>query len=152
MDSIEITVEYPDPSSIKISEFEGKLYIGNSARLNVVFTPERVSDETITWESSDNDVASISADGVITGKQTGRTTIKATSFNGKTHEIRVDVTVDPRTIKYSYVVNRSNGVFHSSGCWHIDQMSEWNKMYVTETWDYMMTYYTPCSDCYYKPY
>lgn len=47
------------------------------------FTPATATDKTVTWKSSDESVATVSAEGVVTALKLGTTTITATSSNGK---------------------------------------------------------------------
>lgn len=47
-------------------------------------TPERANVGTITWTSSDNTIATVSAAGVVTAKKVGQVTITATSSNDTT--------------------------------------------------------------------
>ncbi len=152
-DSIEIIVKYPDPVSIEISGSDGKLDVGKSVKLSVSFTPENVSDETITWESSNTDVAEVSSDGTVTGKRAGNTTITATTVNGKIASIEINVKevyVDPHSIVQSYIINTnpSSKKFHLPGCYDVSKMKEENKWYVKASWyDIVSWGYEPCQHC-----
>ena len=66
---------------------EGEVY-----ELKVTITPERFTDKTLSWTSSDEEVATIN-NGFITANKTGRTTITATSVEGIKES--VDVFVNP---------------------------------------------------------
>ena len=62
-------------------------------KLSATITPSGASDKTITWTSSDEDVATVDKDGVITPLKNGTTTITVTTRDGgKTASC--DVTVD----------------------------------------------------------
>ena len=70
---------------------EGSIQIGGTKVLNVTYTPEETTDDkTVTWTSSDEDVATVSDKGVVTGKKAGTADITATvgSFT-KTYKITV---------------------------------------------------------------
>lgn len=68
-----ISDSYPDP-----------------VRLLVKFTPEGTTS-TVTWTSSNPDVATVSANGTVTGVKKGTATITATLENGLTQTCKVDV-------------------------------------------------------------
>lgn len=60
--------------------------------LDVNILPENTTDDkTITWESSDETVATVDKDGKVTGLKAGKTTIKATTVNGKFAEMEIEV-------------------------------------------------------------
>ena len=47
----------------------------------------------------------------------------------------------------TFIVNTSTGVFHSPGCYHIDQMSSANRTTFNGTRSEAAALYTPCKDC-----
>ena len=58
--------------------------IGNVVQLPFSFLPENTTmDKTLIWTSSDESVATVDADGRITGVSVGTATITATTVNGK---------------------------------------------------------------------
>lgn len=60
--------------------------------LDVNILPENTTDDkTITWESSDETVAKVDKDGKVAGLKAGKTTIKATTVNGKFAEMEIEV-------------------------------------------------------------
>ena len=59
-----------------------ELDIDESYTLDVNFSKE-VEDKTITWESSNTSVASVSNDGLVSGIKAGQTTITVTSTNNQ---------------------------------------------------------------------
>ncbi|MEY8748161.1 polysaccharide lyase family 8 super-sandwich domain-containing protein [Bacillales bacterium AN1005] len=58
------------------------LGIGETLALTPVFTPDDVADKTVTWISSNPEIAFVNDNGIITGVDSGVTTIKATSKDG----------------------------------------------------------------------
>ncbi len=67
------------------AEFSVK--VGEDHRLNVVFTPDIASNQTLTYTTSDATKATVSAEGVVHGVAVGSSTITATSANGKTDTV-----------------------------------------------------------------
>lgn len=47
----------------------------------------------------------------------------------------------------TFIVNTSTGVFHSPGCYHIDQMSSANRTTFNGTRSEVAALYAPCKDC-----
>ncbi len=76
----------------------------DTARLNVIFTPENATIKTVTWVSSDPSIATVS-DGIVTAVGAGTALITAQSYNGKTASCEVFVTPDPKKL---YVIDKTN--------------------------------------------
>jgi len=88
---IEIPLE-----SIAINQADFSLGLGRTQKLEVLYNPEETTDDkTVTWISSNPEVATVDSHGVVTAKTVGEAVIKAT-VNGKeatvlvtTHEIPI---------------------------------------------------------------
>ncbi|MDE6479120.1 MAG: Ig-like domain-containing protein, partial [Muribaculaceae bacterium] len=78
--------------SVAISKTELSLTEGDTANLTATIAPENATDKSVTWTSSDEAVATVSADGVVTAVKAGTATITAASSNGKTATCTVTVT------------------------------------------------------------
>ena len=77
--------------SISIKDSTSIQY-GQTEKLVVTYNPEDTTDDkTINWESSDKNIAEISADGTITAKNVGTATITAKTTTGKTANCVVTV-------------------------------------------------------------
>lgn len=75
-----------DPTSII------DLKVGYKEELDVTYTPTNATNKKINWVSDDDTIASVDANGVITGKKVGTTTITGTSVSGN-HTATCDITV-----------------------------------------------------------
>lgn len=73
----EIPVTGVSISSESLSLEENEVY-----QLTVTFEPENATNKTITWESSNPDVAEVSAGGLVTAKSAGSATITGTAEDG----------------------------------------------------------------------
>ena len=51
--------------AITLDNTEGVLTVGNTHKINASVTPENATDLTVTWTSSDNDIATVDADGNV---------------------------------------------------------------------------------------
>lgn len=63
--------------SVTISEESIELEIGETFTLTATVLPENAADKTVTWSSSNDAIATVSADGVVTGVAVGNATIVA---------------------------------------------------------------------------
>lgn len=80
------------PKSIKLVEAPQTLGVGEKFTLKVKFSPSTVTEKKVTYTSSNPSVATVSAAGKITAKNTGAVTITAATANGKTAACSVTVT------------------------------------------------------------
>ena len=67
---------------IALSKSELEVTMGKTEQLEVVFTPADAENKNVTWESSDNSVATVSSTGEVKGLDVGEATITATSEEG----------------------------------------------------------------------
>ncbi len=67
------------------------LEVDDTATLTATIEPENATNQTVTWTSSDDDIATV-ADGVVTAVSAGTATITATTSNDLTAECAVTVT------------------------------------------------------------
>ncbi len=59
-----------------------ELCIGQTTQLHGVFTPSDTTNKNVTWSSSNSNVATVNADGVVTGIRAGSVTITGVSVDG----------------------------------------------------------------------
>ncbi len=99
-----VTVSIIAVESIKINDVvDNKLELeeGNSRALTATVLPEDATDKTVTWKSSNPEVVSVTADGVVTALKGGTATIYASSSNGLTDECVITVPVPVKSITLS---------------------------------------------------
>lgn len=76
-DSIEITVkeiEYDDPAAVEVTAARSFLSVNGVLPLTATVTPATASQK-VTYTSDDEAIATVSSDGLVTGKSTGEVTI-----------------------------------------------------------------------------
>ena len=87
-------------TSVELNSNKLEIETDDHKRLVATINPsETTDDKTITWTSSNNNVATVS-DGVVTGVSVGTATITATTTNGKT--ATCEVTVKKGTVGVTY--------------------------------------------------
>lgn len=93
-ESIHVIVPMPiKVETIEIEDVEKTdLFIGEKIKTKVTVSPSDAEDKTIKWTSSDEEVARVDEEGVITAIGGGEATIKASSSNGV--EDSLDISVD----------------------------------------------------------
>lgn len=80
----------------EIKASDKSIYVGNTVKVNAQLLPEGCDYATeLTYSSSDETVATVNSNGVITGKKAGTATITVKSANEVTAELKVAVSNKP---------------------------------------------------------
>lgn len=87
----------PAPTSVKVSNKKKNLYVGESLKMKTALTPANAVCSSYTYASSNKKVASVSPDGTIKAVKPGSTTIKVTTYNGKSTSFKLKVKVPKKT-------------------------------------------------------
>ena len=88
----EVTVKQP-VTAIALSDAIVSLWVGETKELSATATPTTANATTVGWSSSDDKVASVSSDGVITANGEGTCTITCTAADGYGTTSTCEVTV-----------------------------------------------------------
>lgn len=99
-DETEVTVEEIALESIKVTNSTNKISIGEKLKLDVQLNPTNTTDDVkLTYKSSDESIAKVDKNGVVTGLKSGKVTITVTAENGieTSFEITVNNIVSPQT-------------------------------------------------------
>ena len=94
-------------TDIKINENVTNMEEGENKKLTTIITPDNATDKNITWKSSDKSIATVSTTGEVTAKKYGTVDITATSTNGKTSTIKINIKESPKT-ENSAIINTSS--------------------------------------------
>ena len=84
-------VPIEEPTSVLLANELDTLIVGKQKTLKATITPEDVTDNTITWTSSNTDIATVSTEGVVTAKSSGTVVITAKTDNGINAECTITV-------------------------------------------------------------
>lgn len=79
--------------SLKIKGAQ-QVTVGNTVNLTVEVTEPTATDKTVTWSSSNPDVATVSQNGIVLGKNPGVVQITATANDGSNASNFIDISVD----------------------------------------------------------
>lgn len=100
-------------TEIKINQDTFSMEIGDIKKLTASITPDNVTDKSITWESNDESIVTVSKDGEVTAKKAGVTSIIASTSNGKTDTIAINVK-EKEKIANSTIVNTTTSATTST--------------------------------------
>lgn len=90
-DTVEVTVTEIPLGSIAITEIIDTIDRGQTHKFGITYNPEDTTDDkTVTWTTSDEEIATIDEDGVLTAKKEGTVDITA-KVGEKTDTITVEV-------------------------------------------------------------
>ncbi|MBQ9641922.1 MAG: Ig-like domain-containing protein [Bacteroidaceae bacterium] len=93
----------PDPTSIELSTNNISIVEKETATLTYTLSPSNAAS-TVTWQSSNSNIATVTNDGVVTGVKEGTAQITATTANGKSASCTVNVVksvISPTRIELS---------------------------------------------------
>lgn len=77
-------------TSVSISGAPATLAVGGKATLSATVTPSNATDKTVTWTSSNGNIAEVDGSGNVTAKAAGSVTITATA-GGKSDSVTINV-------------------------------------------------------------
>ncbi|MCM1076581.1 MAG: leucine-rich repeat protein [Bacteroides sp.] len=90
-----ITVMPTTVSSISIDKNEWSAKVGDTVQLTATVMPEDATDKSVMWSSSDESVATVTNEGLVTAVGVGDAVIKVTSVDGSNVSALCNVTVRP---------------------------------------------------------
>ncbi len=95
---------------LKMTSTKAAMVVGGDVlELSAVATPENHTD-TITWSSSNEDIATVDENGVVTALATGKAKITAASGSGKKATCNISIGVPADTVEFSALKSTSLAV------------------------------------------
>lgn len=82
IDNVRLKVCTVFATGVEIAQGNQTLDVGETVQLTATVLPENATNSTITWSSSDEDIATVSASGLVTAIAEGVATITVTSEDG----------------------------------------------------------------------
>ena len=105
--SCNVTVRKRLVTSISLNKSSTTIYVGDTEQLTAILFPSDASDTTVTWTSSNTNIATVNNDGVITAKSAGSTIITAKTNDGSNLSATCTVTVK-NVLATSISLNNTN--------------------------------------------
>jgi uncharacterized protein YjdB len=91
--AVTVTAKPVAVSSVKLSPTNVSLNDGATKHLKATVSPNKATNKTLAWTSSNNAVAKVDANGLVSAVGYGTAIIRAKSSNGKTGECKITVTL-----------------------------------------------------------
>ena len=108
-DSYTINAKLPDPESITITG-DNKVEIDQTIQLSASISPSFAA-QYVSWLSADDSIATVSADGTVTGVAAGKVNITAKSLTKDTVIKNFEVEVVIPSVQKVSILGAENGVF-----------------------------------------
>lgn len=105
--SVTVTVENVTATGIELNYSSYTLEKGETVQLSAAITPDNVEDHSVTWTSSNTDIATVSSNGLVTAKAVGSAIISAKTNDGSNLSATCAVTVE-KTMVSSITLSTTN--------------------------------------------
>lgn len=107
--AVTVTASTIPVTGVTVSPTSGTVNVGATLQLTATVAPSNATNKAVTWTSSNNNIATVDANGKVTGKAVGSATIQVTTTDGKkTANCTVTVTQGSvATITYSVAVDKT---------------------------------------------
>jgi surface protein len=89
---IQVTV-----TSLEITSEAVSILKNNTTQLSIIVSPANASDKTVIWSSSDEAIATVSANGLVTGLVVGTVTISASAAQNESISNTIDIEITGTT-------------------------------------------------------
>ncbi|MEL7566866.1 MAG: Ig-like domain-containing protein [Dehalobacterium sp.] len=90
------TTEEVAVTGIDLDKPAAEITVGNKLQLNATIEPNNATNKGVKWETSDDSVAAVSSEGLVTGVAAGTATITATADGDDTVSKTCTITVSPQ--------------------------------------------------------
>lgn len=83
-----------DPTGVEVSYYKTEMVVGESMQMFAQVIPEWADDTAVYWTSSDESIATVDQQGMITAHSAGQVNIAARAVNGRHTEITITVSTE----------------------------------------------------------
>ena len=85
-------------TSVILNQTEASLTEGETLQLTATVLPEDATDKTVTWTSSDENIATVDQNGLVTAVAVGTATITATTADGSNLSVSCEISVTTESV------------------------------------------------------
>ncbi len=103
---ISITVNAIPVETITLNETSYSMYPQDTLQLTTTINPNTATNQVLTWTSSNESVATVTDEGLVTAVDVGNTTITATAVDGSNVYATCTITVNEKPASVSDVITR----------------------------------------------
>jgi len=124
-------------TGLTVSPETVEIKTGETVQLTGTITPSNVTTNSLTWKSSNADIASVDANGKVTGVSVGEATITASTVNGIEVTSQVTVKASENGDTTGAVIDLPNGltpVVYSDSNWKVADPTEKWYNYDNQEW------------------
>ena len=101
--SIDITVSYVHIESVELGFNDGKkLHLGDNLQLNPIFKPNEVTNDNVSYSSSDPSIVSVNSNGYVTANAAGTATVTVMTEDGNKTDSVVFQVVETTALDFTY--------------------------------------------------
>ncbi len=97
-DICQVKVTSVDPTSVSLNRTNMLMIVGDKSELIAIVRPDEARDKSVTWTSSDETIATVDQNGMVTAVAPGNTVVTATTANGCTATCFVRVVLEIITV------------------------------------------------------
>lgn len=102
-----VNVVNPKPTSIAPEHWSYQLSVGETTKILPIIKPDN-AQTTVSWKSSDNNIATVDSSGTVTAVSEGNATITLTTDNGLSENCSINVTKISIGSFYNYIEHDLN--------------------------------------------
>lgn len=95
-------------TSIQINELIENIEVGTTEKLTATILPNNATNKKITWKSSDENLATINSVGELTATKAGVVDITASTSNGKSSTIKINIKEKAKSENTTIIKNSIN--------------------------------------------
>lgn len=116
----DLTISNVDVTGVSLDQSSATIYVGfavgNTVQLTATVAPSNATDKSVSWESSNTSVATVSSAGLVTAVAVGTATITVTTTDGsKTATCAITVENAPGTEARPYTIAQAKYAIDNSG-------------------------------------
>ena len=106
---VELTVNAIPVTGISVTGSETEVAVDSQIQLTVSVTPNTATNQTVTWSSNHENIATVNTYGVVTGVSEGEARITATANDGSAVYGYIDITVTPKPVQTDFDADMYTG-------------------------------------------